>query len=402
MTFSPIVYWLLGLLALIVGPSLLGFLMSKFAVFEPAIMSACEPPSLDIVSLSFLALVVSSFYVAFFYLWKKLTGTADAGGSADVWVKGELYEIGATAFIVLFFIPLFINTACAFSLGPYNIFETSIVFLRTLSTNIVVIIQLLVYVYTAFDFFVTFETNFVPLGFGIAGPPFGGSAYIWKPIFSQMANFLTISYLMTEAQVILFEFFTYGLVKFFLPLGVLLRSFTPTRRMGGMIIGFVLGILILYPLILTFNYFVFEEKFLIKWDTRSDSWDNGAYEGLLNELEATLNDVGAIFTGMWNDILNKGKEVIGGEFKPDQLWRLLYIPAILGFAIWITASTSIALIAILLLVAAWRIILYAVFFGIVAGIIMPAINAIILIQGVRYFTYVFGEELDITTLTRLV
>ncbi|MGB9719113.1 MAG: hypothetical protein ACPL06_00780 [Candidatus Anstonellales archaeon] len=351
---------------------------------EPAVLTACNPPNVDFLGLSFLALLVSSFYILFFYFWGKLTSNPNT----DVWVKGELYEIGATVFIVLVFLPIFLNVACAFKLGDYNIFETAHLYLESLKASITAVMDVLALGYAAVDMIASVSIKASPFGLGLSANDVGaGVIALWKPIILQMTNALTLGYIFASAQTVILEYFTYGMVTKILPLGILLRSFTPTRKVGGMLLGLSLGLLFLYPLILTLNYLLVKDYLVVSWDEKSHGW----------KLDESFRSVGS-------DILNAAIPM-----DPDaSFWENFFkiageVVSIVGsIAFAITTGLGFVILAWVIITALWGAIISGAYLGIVAGIILPALNTVILIQGIRYFTYLFGEELDITTLTRMV
>ncbi|MEM2948047.1 MAG: hypothetical protein QXY05_00115 [Candidatus Anstonellales archaeon] len=352
---------------------------------EPAVLTACNPPNVDFLGLSFLALLVSSLYILFFYFWGKLTSNPNI----DVWVKGELYEIGATAFIVVFFLPLFLNVACAFKLGEYNIFETAHVYLESLKASITMVMDVLAVGYMVVDFIASLSIKAIPLGFGLSAADVGaGLVALWKPIFLQITNALTLSYIFASAQTVILEYFTYGMITKILPLGVLLRSFTPTRRVGGMLLGLSIGLLFLYPLILTLNYLLVKDYLVVFWDQKSNVWKvDENFKTILSDIWDVIN-LTSPESSWWEKFFKIAGEMVTG------------ILTLVAFAFG--AGWQIVLLIVNVIFVLWGAVISGAYLGVVAGIILPALNVVILVQGIRYFTYIFGEELDITTLTRMV
>lgn len=358
---------------------------------EPAVLTACSPPNVDFLGLSFLALLVSAFYVLFFYFWGKLTSNPNT----DVWVKGEIYEIGATAFIVLLFLPLFLNVACAFKLGEYNIFKTAHVYLESLKASITAVMDVLALGYATIDIAASISIKASPFGLGLSAADVGaGIVAFWKPIILQITNALTLGYIFASAQTVILEYFTYGMITKILPLGILLRSFTPTRRVGGMLLGLSIGLLFLYPFILTLNYFLVKDYLLVSWNQKSNAWElDESFKNISLEIGKGLIpfDQNASF---WRNFIQGVLDVV---FIGVSIRTLIaFIFAIFTSEGWVIALIWFSIILV------WYAVVAGAYLGIVAGIILPAINTVILIQGIRYFTYLFGEELDITTLTRMV
>jgi len=351
---------------------------------EPAVLTVCNPPNVDFLGLSFLAFIVSSFYILFFYFWGKLTSNPNI----DVWVKGEIYEIGATAFIVLLLLPLFLNVACAFKIGDYNIFETASAYLESLKASITIVMDAMAGGYAVIDLITSISIKASPLGLGLSSNDVGaGIVALWKPIILQITNALTLSYIFASAQTVVLEYFTYGMITKILPLGILLRSFTPTRRVGGMLIGLSLGLLFLYPLILTLNYFLIKDYLVVSWNPKSNAWElDEGFKTVLEDIGKSLIPIDSN-DSFWRNFFHTAGEVV------SILASILFM---------FTTGFWFVLLALGIIMIVWGAIVAGAYLGVVAGIILPAINAVILIQGVRYFTYLFGEELDITTFTRLV
>lgn len=85
--------------------------------------------------------------------------------------------------------------------------------------------------------------------------PFAGFEPIlnFAPLLMSSASILLIS---ISAQFYLLKFIEYTGLSLFFPLGVLLRAIPPTRSFGGALMGLVFAMYFVYPLILSYNFYV--------------------------------------------------------------------------------------------------------------------------------------------------
>lgn len=217
-----------------------------------------------------------------------------------------------------------------------------------------------------------------PMGVGLVASPLAGLASPFKQLIYNMSIALAIAYVMNYAQLYVYLFAIAGSLHFYLPLGIILRSFTPTRRIGGALIGLAVSFLFFFPMLYSFNYMMFYSKegaspmvtfrgFVdqsMSWSQGTDSIAEKARENYDTKFSAGVIDLAtSAFAGIGS---------IFSAFIGKFFTLLMVLPlATLGRAFAI-------------------------------GFIMPAFNIILMIQATKQISKAIGEEVDISTLTRMI
>jgi hypothetical protein len=205
-----------------------------------------------------------------------------------------------------------------------------------------------------------------PLGLGAEVQPGGGLFAPLKAGLNNAFNMLIVSYIINKAQVFIFYFISFGFLKYYLPLGLLLRCFTPTRRIGGTIIGIALGFLFIYPVLIIMEG-----------------------EIGLRQLELLSDE---LIPDFWSDVASiNGSEMIElfkEGFSVFAIFDLIVV--VFSFFLGIFAYAAIYLSA------------SAAGYAFLTGLFFPAFNTLILVTSVRYLSKSLGEEIDVTNLTRLI
>jgi hypothetical protein len=222
-----------------------------------------------------------------------------------------------------------------------------------------------------------------PLGVGLVASPMAGLASPIKQLLYNMTVALSVAFIINHAQLAVYTFAVYGFMNYYLPMGILLRSFTPTRRLGGTLIGIACTFLFIFPSLytLTYSMFYFESPDgtsagpLVTFNTMFMSYMNdvfGRSGGPVDTLYSeNLTDSGGglidMMTGAFGSIGRLFSD-LAGVF----LLTLLMIPM---------ATVSMA---------------FAI------GFIMPAINMLVLTQAAKSLSKSIGDEVDISSLTRMI
>jgi hypothetical protein len=200
-----------------------------------------------------------------------------------------------------------------------------------------------------------------PLGIGTTTVAMEGFSQISNLMFFAMSGFI-ISFLVTLVQRVMIEYLLFAILNFILPFGILLRAITPTRQFGGALIGFSISMMLFYPIFLVFNEMI-----------------------MFGPLSAMQNGIAGYVT--------TGNPSTTSQGNLENMFQLLFRPGIvldvfIGFADFFM-----------------NIILHIIFFVVIyflAAVVLPAFNFIALIELTRGLSKMFGEEIDITNLTRLI
>ncbi len=315
--------------------------------------------SLDWASISFIALITSVFIIAFFYLIASFFQNQQALAI----IKIEFYEV-IVSVIILIVVFMLLGGVCSTKTGVIfpeiepDFYDKTIYYSATNSlmnftdhTLKIMGAQYLMYMFI--DFQTSHEIYATPMGIGATLKPTLGVGAAVKPVLNNAFTAETIGVITTHAQVYVLDYGTYGLLKYFFPLALVFRCFTPTRRIGGTIIALTLVFLFIYPLLIIPTYMVVNDS-------------------LLSTIEYFKGAIHA-------NIFNLSSIPI---FLAEMITKFLWGPEVL-MVFTLTILPSIA----------------KIFIG---AVFVPLFNTIILVTSVRYLSKSLGEEIDITNLTRMI
>lgn len=306
------------------------------------------------------------------------------------WIKMEYYEIGVTAMLTIIIIS-FIGVMCTLDVRGISpqitaslesaerlgvatygdtIYSLPLLYLEDQVEWIEGAMDSVYYVYAAVDFVGSISYRSIALSF----TPLGGFAAAVKTFMKvQFVTFVT-SLAATYGQLLVFGLSPYTFLKYYLPIGLFARSFTPTRRIGGTLLGIAVGFLFIPPLLLTFDYAVFVE---VKESSLFDMEEQAAEE-VENYLRVNTPEN---ISGYGSESEVEFREFLEGEpmseIEENKAEDLL--AKSLG-AIGLFKGGAIT------------------FFG----LFLPAFNTLLLITAVRHLSAVLGEEIDISNLTRMI
>lgn len=242
-----------------------------------------------------------------------------------------------------------------------------------------------------------------PLGVGLVATPLAGLA---SPIKSFLYNVFTamgIAYVINEAQKYVFIFATYGFLKYYLPIGVFLRSFTPTRRIGGALIALSLSFIFLLPVMTTITAESMLGKNLVTGESYgvligidnlvTKEWGDSNLGGQSAICNPDPSDptklicqnpgpVAGFFKSLFLPNVDFNTFISGGFITIIGGWVKSVIGGILGTLLFIPLSTAAMAFTL--------------------GYLVPALNILIFVYTTKFFSRTLGEEIDVTTLTRMI
>jgi hypothetical protein len=187
-----------------------------------------------------------------------------------------------------------------------------------------------------------------------------------------MSNALAIAFVMNYAQLYVYLFVLQGALRYYIPLGIILRSFTPTRRIGGALIGLAVSFLFVFPVLYSLNFMMFFDK-----------------AGPMETLSS--------FTANRFDASNGVKGAIGSFFsKKANMGALDMVVSVIG-DIGTMFSSIIGEVFTLAMVLPISVV------GLVAAISLASVfDILLMVQITTALSKSMGEEVDISTLTRMV
>lgn len=217
-----------------------------------------------------------------------------------------------------------------------------------------------------------------PLGIGMVSAPLAGFASPFKQIAYNSMTGLAIAVIINDAMMLVYESALYAFLEFYLPIGIVLRSFTPTRRIGGTLIAMAIGFLLIFPMTIVISGVMFLDP---------THGDTVAFRDQLMPYWTNADITGRASTYITNLTLDSFIE---------QLWDFIaggFLGAI-GELISMMIGTFIT--------ALFLIPLSTIAKAFAVGYVMPAFNILILVQTVKHLSKSIGEEIDITSLTRMI
>ncbi len=361
----------------------------------------------DWFGLAVLALLASVFMLLVFYIMAAILRNENA----LMFIKCEFFEIFSTFFILSTF-ALVTSSLCTINVGSF--------FPNSENSDLTMYSVTMKYYYMVENKFETwmhmqYVINFYidqmasvtpyskPLGVGLVATPMAGFASPIKSFLYNVFVVMAIAYVINEAQKYVFIFATYGFLKYFLPIGIFLRAFTPTRRIGGSLIAISLSFTLFLPLIMTFisESMMGKDKdgnpygIVIGIDSViKQGWNSAQFsqECKVPDENAPLGcaqwaDVGGpvamFFKGMAiPDDFNFITFISGGFFDIIGQWLKKLVGSIIGTVLFV--PLTIIGMAVML------------------GFLFPLLIILILVQITRSFSKLIGEEIDISSLTRLI
>jgi len=231
-----------------------------------------NPPCPDFWSwagLAGVAIMVSAVILAFLYMWASIF----RDNNLNTYVKQELYELVVTIILVVFLysaVAAMSDITINFFLPPglypedvpgsTTIYEAAAMYFQQLDTDMAVWLQENYIINMYIDQIASVTPYARPLGVGLVASPLAGLASPIKQLLYNMSVALSVAFIMNYAQLAVYIFSIYGLLNYYLPIGIFLRAFTPTRRLGGTLIGIAVAFLFVFPTLYTLTYGMFYNK----------------------------------------------------------------------------------------------------------------------------------------------
>jgi hypothetical protein len=367
----------------------------------------------EIFSLSALAAVAGAMFLAFVFILGKIMDNKK-------WVeyaKNELLEMGITIFVVLIILLPMMKV-----IGCYNVFEPGtttyeaafaypkdilasltpfsigLYLVNAVGQNLILRIQVVqnVFVQSAG-------------GFGAASE----DATLGTSSTAGMAIVVTSA--LASLMAYLHEFVTYGFMVYLLPLGLVLRFFPPTRRIGGTIIALTFGMGILVPFMFAIGHSVIAKGYFPFYYDISGSagLQQGCFkvpgteicanthilENGMSELSgrfAALSMANAETASLQDTHLNEATaETPDGGTRYETTASVANEPWFIAKLFSMLLSSIAVVFQIMVLSSGGGVLCFG-------GTIYPLIVSIILINGVKYMSSTLGEEIDVSNLSRLI
>lgn len=390
---------------------------SSGLVFSPQLLSGW-------FVLSLLALGVSALLISLMYMFSIIFSNPNL----NMFAKFELFELGATAVIVLAVLAI-MSMACAIDVGKIfpnndykdilsgNIYQVSTKYLEAIDNRLIGWMTANQLVSILADQLASSTIYAKPLGVGLVTSPGAGIGAPIKSITNQSISALAVAFIINHAQLAVLEFSFVGLLNYYLPIGLFLRAFTPTRRFGGAIIALVLGFLVVYPIMLVITAEIiyppveaFNKSLISQIGTSSSSPGDVSFAGASKQIfgdsysqedyqDFIKNSMGG------NNFASPPASGTGtGSTPPGSNPNAVITPVANELGIWEIVSNIFTLRApgkalIYLFISAPASTIAMAF---MACFLIPALNILIFVQAIKSLSRSLGEEIDVTVLTRLI
>ncbi|MFN7991236.1 MAG: hypothetical protein U0R44_03700 [Candidatus Micrarchaeia archaeon] len=341
-------------------------------------------------ALAGMALAASSTILAFTYIW----GTMFRNPQLTAYVKSELYELALTAILIPILF-LAIGAMSDLRLGSFmpnelipddaspatTIYDAAAKYYERVGNDMAGWLQLNYLLNIYIDQMASVTPYARPLGVGLVASPLAGLASPIKQLIYNMSVALSIAFIINHAQLVVYVFSIMAFLKYYLPAGIFFRAFTPTRRLGGTLIGVSVAFLFVFPAISSITYTMFYNRCdpgsgcgpLVTFRSMISQFaTDTAQGGLLNMMD---NFYSHNFTGGIADIVGGLFSGIGNIFQ-----------SVIGSLFLILMMIPVSIIS-------WA---FAI------GFIVPAFNVLLFTQVAKGLSKSFGDEVDISSLTRMI
>jgi hypothetical protein len=347
------------------------------------------------------AMLASVVVIVFLYLF----GVITRDQNANTFAKLELYEIFISFVIVLFIIGI-LGSLCSVNIGKLmvinqqaplpqgasmgdeeankflnmDVFSAGEDYFEKVSADMKGWMVVNYFFAIWLDEAATITPYSRPLGVGMVAAPLAGLAAPLKQIVYNVYVALSIAYIINYAQLYVFRFAIIAFMFIYFPIGIFLRCFTPTRRIGGTLLGVGIGFLVIVPLLTLVSHVMFLSSYGI-----INIWNRS----IMDYVGSNLSVVGSAKSILAN-LIDISIPTIIGSFVAGKFGAMLgFIIGAGGVPGW-------------LLTAAFIIPISTVGAAFLIGFLIPAFNTIILVYSVKSLSKSLGEEIDVSSLTRLI
>jgi hypothetical protein len=246
-------------------------------------------------------------------------------------------------------------------------------------------------------------TSTVSLG-GIGQQPIQGFWMFFKSLFSNSLTMYSIATITSQIMLKAYDLLTYGFFVYLLPLAIILRALPFSRRLGGTLIGLTIGSIVILPFLCSALYAMFNGYGFIVFNPRSNNFDINVNHPFNNFFNIVTQNQGVMQDDRdVNSLLSKYENlfisIAGSSFGFSSLLLSRVLPGKIGSLVnvfgklMIVASFAYALVTLVIFPS----MITATIVALCLLVTLP-----LTLNGVKIFTGLYGEQLDISNLTRLI
>ncbi|OIO20907.1 hypothetical protein AUJ17_04310 [Candidatus Micrarchaeota archaeon CG1_02_47_40] len=250
-----------------------------------------------------LALAIGAFIAGIAWMF----GEFFSSPQLKAWVKGELYELGGSALMVaLVAVLLVLFAAISQTLaGNEDFYSQPKLFLNIVKTKGIHNYVSLNMYEMLIGFFSTMRISlFLPMTpvnrLSLSLAPAIGTQMVSEANIL-ITDFMGVAIGITAVQLLVLEFFEKTMLKLFLPIGILLRCFFLTRRLGTSLVVFALV-----------AYFVFPASVMVMKEVwyNTQVTDYGDYMSIVELAQSDVTDTQTYLEEMQTSGQNAGEEAV--------------------------------------------------------------------------------------------
>ncbi len=337
------------------------------------------------LTLSFVALAASLLALVLIYM----VGNFLRNQQLLSWCKFEVYQVAGTVIIVVFSLAWVLGM-CTFKLDFLND-DKSVPPINFTGMNMYVVadgyFEKLDWLGARLFGFMMYVSKIVtllqkttyyssPMGLGVTDNPMDSFGQINSVLFFMVGGFVT-SYLLNHMQALALQYMAYASLFYLYPFGIFFRSFEPTRAFGGALVGIAIGFFLFYPIAIGFNHYIMFSG-LAKMDKSMEEANNNAN----NQVDNAPNEknLGELQEDIRGDPANPAPTPQEQEKRSAGKIEDLVKGVGRGTVFLITPVT----------------------FYVMAAVILPVLNFVVLVEIIKGLTKLMGDELDVSNLTRLI
>jgi hypothetical protein len=346
-------------------------------------------------ALSGLAVMVSGVILALMYTWSALFRNQPL----EAYVRQELYELVVSAVLAIFIIGL-VGAMNDLTLGSFmpdqllpgggstithvdatdTVYSATAKYYARVTNDMEGWLNLNYLMNILIDQMASVTPYARPLGVGLVASPMAGFASPIKQVLYNMSVGLSVAYIINVAQLYVYVFALQAFMNYYMPLGIFFRCFTPTRRLGGTLIGVGVAFLFVFPALSTITYSMFYNKAggpMLTFGSLIGQYisDQGSFADFVTNFFTSNFTTTGTGGPTFIDLVTGTFGLIGGLLQ-----------GVMGTTFLIVLIFPISIVSM----------------AFVLGFVVPAFNVIIFTEAAKGLAKSFGEEVDISALTRLI
>jgi hypothetical protein len=294
------------------------------------------------------------------------------------WSKFELFQVFGTATLVIFSI-VWLYGMCNFDMSfldssryppGMKLDELVAKYFEQIEEVGGLLFLYMIYVIKQVNFLAKAMWTSNPLGIGSVDSPLESLAQINTLFFFMMGGYIT-SFLLLQLQLRMLEYMAVAGLYFLFPFGIFFRAFEPTRAFGGTLVGIAIAMFFFYPIVLIFNdYLIYHQITNVKTNLSGAAADgNTKTDPAHPERKPQVED------------LEKGTRAMDPGTKSGMDTGNALVQNVTGGVMFLLKPIMVYM---------------------VAAVVLPLINFIVLVEITRGITHFLGEEIDVSNLTRLI